>query len=70
MLDVLQEYGKQGGVATGWPAYAEEKLKGRGQSLKGRVQSLAFQISPHLRSLKRQRVTQLPLRRDWLFHPP
>ena len=33
LLDALQEYGKQGGVATGWPAYAEGKLPaGRGAS--------------------------------------
>jgi hypothetical protein len=31
LLDILQEYGREGGDTNGWTAFAEEKLKqGRG----------------------------------------
>lgn len=33
LLDILQEYGREGGDTNGWPAFSEEKLKqGRGVS--------------------------------------
>ena len=32
LLDILLEYGREGGNTSGWPAFAEEKLKqGRGK---------------------------------------